>query len=126
MSNTDISFEARAHVFKEPKGNTLGLATLNIGGVFAVNNIRIMNSENGPFVALPSIKDKDGNFKDICHPVTKEARAEINSVVMDAYYVALSKETEKSSAAQRLQEAQREAEQTPFRIGDKDTAEPEL
>ena len=113
---TEISFKAKAHAFTEPKGNVLGLASLNIGDVFAINNIRIMNSEKGVFVALPSSKDKEGNFKDICHPTTKEGRAKLNTAVMDAYNNALLKNeraAEKPSVVAKLKEAEKQADKTP-------------
>ena len=112
----EISFKAKAHAFTEPKGNVLGLASLNIGDIFAINNIRIMNSEKGVFVALPSSKDKEGNFNDICHPTTKEGRAKLNTAVMDAYNNALLKNeraAEKPSVVAKLKEAEKQADKTP-------------
>lgn len=120
MSNTEkavtLDFTARAYPFSEPKGNTLGMASLTIGGGFAINNIRIMNSEKGPFVAMPSAKDKEGNFKDICFPTTKEGRAQMNQVIMDAYNEALlgkEQTAQRPSAAEKLNDAKKEAAKAP-------------
>ena len=52
---------------KEP-GKLLAFASVNLGGVFAINNVRIYNSEKGPFVSMPSSKGKDGQYHDICFP----------------------------------------------------------
>lgn len=89
--NNTPSMEMEARAYLSQKGNTLGYASLTINGCFAVNGIRIMNGENGPFAAMPGRKDKDGNYRDICFPTTKELREEINSLVVDAYYAELEK-----------------------------------
>ena len=49
----------KVYPVKEPD-KLLAFANVNLGGVFAINNIRIYNSEKGPFVAMPSTKGKDG------------------------------------------------------------------
>ena len=116
----DINLEARAYPFEEPKGNQLAFASVTINESFAVTGIKVMNGENGPFAAMPSTKDKDGNFKDICFPTTKELRAEINTVVVEAYNVArekmqdrAEKEPEKPSAVGKLNDAKKEAKKQP-------------
>ena len=60
---------------------------------------------------MPSTKDREGNFKDICFPTAKELRAEINTVVVEAHNNALEKmqdrkEPEKASAVGKLKEAE--------------------
>ena len=50
----------------------LAYASVTLGGVFAVNGLRLMNSDKGPFVAMPSKADGKGGYRDVCFPVTKE------------------------------------------------------
>jgi len=76
---------AKAHAFLEPKGSQLGFASVTINDAFAINGVKIMDSKNGPFVAMPSARDGRGEFRDICFPTTKEGREALNTVVMDAY-----------------------------------------
>ena len=127
MSNQEqstgaVKLDARAYPFEEPKGKQLAFASVTINGCFAVNGIKIMDGgEKGPFVAMPSTKDKEGNYKDICFPTTKELRAELSATVMDAYNAAVEKgladraadrgapEQEKPSAVDKLNEAKKEA-----------------
>jgi len=87
----NITLEARAYPFEEAKGNQLAFASVTINDSFAITGIKIMNGENGPFAAMPSTKDKDGNFKDVCFPTNKELRAELNNVVINAYNEAFEK-----------------------------------
>ena len=129
MSNPEhaapVSIEARAFPFKEPKGKQLAFASITINDAFAVKGIKIMSSEKGPFVAMPSAKDKEGNYKDVCFPTTKELRAEITAKVMEAFNAEITKglaeraaekpapETKRPSAAKRLDKAKEEVAQAP-------------
>ena len=117
-----VKLDARAYPFEEPKGKQLAFASVTINGCFAVTGIKVMDGgEKGPFVAMPSAKDREGNYKDICFPTTKELRAELAATVMDAYNAAVEKglsdraaekgapEQEKPSAVGKLNEAKKEA-----------------
>lgn len=101
-----ISVKARAYPIAEPKGKTLAYASVNIGDIFAVNGIRVMDGEKGIFAAMPSAKDRNGEYRDVCFPVTKELRQEINRVVMEAYEQAL----EKPSVREQISESSKNKE----------------
>lgn len=100
--------EAKVYPVKEPD-KLLAYASATIGGCFAVNNIRIYRSEKGPFVAMPSRKGQDGQYRDICCPTTKEMREALHSAVLGAYQ----KEMERSSVRGALKEAAKEADARP-------------
>ena len=70
---------------EKDRGKLLGFASVNLGGVFAVNNIRIYNSDKGPFVSMPSTKGKDGQYHDICCPTTKEMREALHGAILGTY-----------------------------------------
>lgn len=89
---------------KEP-GKLLAFASVNLGGVFAVNNVRIYDSEKGPFVSMPSSKGKDGQYRDICFPTTKEMRQALNAAVLGEYQ----KTVQRPSVRGNLQGAARES-----------------
>ncbi len=64
------------------------IASANIGGSFAIHGIRVVDSQKGPFVAMPqSSYEKDGQkrYSDLFHPITAEAREELNGAILDAY-----------------------------------------
>lgn len=64
------------------------IASANIGGAFAIHGIRVVDSQKGPFVSMPqSSYEKDGQkrYSDLFHPITAEAREELNEAVLDAY-----------------------------------------
>lgn len=72
-----------------PEGNLRAYASVNLNECFAIRNVKIMDSTKGLFVAMPSYKAGNGEYKDICFPVTKEFREQLNNAVIEAYNLAL-------------------------------------
>lgn len=52
---------------------------------FAVHGARIIEGKNGLFVAMPSRKDKNGKYEDICYPTSDFLRKEITTKVLEEY-----------------------------------------
>lgn len=121
-----VSVEARAYPIAEPKGHTLAFASVTIGGIFAVNGIRVMDSEKGRFTAMPSAKDRNGEYRDICFPVTADLRKQLNAAVLEAYDEALAQE--KSSVREQIKEGTKAAKDKPAPAKEKAAAKsgPEL
>ena len=70
-----------------------GIASVLLDDSFAVHDIRIIEGENGLFIAMPSRKTPDGEFKDIAHPINTETRERIQSAILEAYEKAVSEES---------------------------------
>ena len=86
-------------------------ASITMDGMFAVHGIRVMNSQKGLYVGMPSTAytDKNGakQYSDTFHAVTKEAREAVNKAVLAAYDKKLAEtQTEES-------EIEEEAEPVP-------------
>ena len=111
MENQKNTLEVSVKVYplQEKGGNLLAFASATVGGCFAVNGIRVMDSEKGKFVAMPSSKGKDGKYHDICCPTTAEMRQAINTAVLGEYQKAV----EKPSLRGALQSAAKEAAARP-------------
>mgnify|MGYP001027130033 CR=1 FL=1 len=111
MENQKNTLEVSVKVYplQEKGGNLLAFASATVGGCFAVNGIRVMDSEKGKFVAMPSSKGKDGKYHDICCPTTAEMRQVINTAVLGEYQKAV----EKPSLRGALQNAAKEAAARP-------------
>ena len=60
-------------------------ASVTFDNAFVVHGFSIINGKNGLFVAMPAIKSKDGDYIDIAHPITSDARTKISKKIMDAY-----------------------------------------
>jgi len=63
----------------------VGIAAITIDECFVVHELRIIEGKNGLFVAMPSRKMPNGEFKDVAHPINTETRSEIEKAVLDAF-----------------------------------------
>ncbi|AMD94975.1 septation regulator SpoVG [Leptotrichia sp. oral taxon 847] len=52
---------------------------------FVIHGLKIIDGQNGLFIAMPSRKMPNGEFKDIVHPITPELRQEITKVILDKF-----------------------------------------
>lgn len=59
--------------------------TITIDDCFVIRDLKVINGNNGLFVAMPSKKRKDGTFKDTAHPVNNQTREMIEKKVLSAY-----------------------------------------
>lgn len=62
-----------------------GVATITFNDAFVVHDIRIIEGENGLFVAMPSKKTPSGSFRDVAHPINGETRKLIEEAIVKAY-----------------------------------------
>ncbi|AGA68794.1 uncharacterized protein, involved in the regulation of septum location [Desulfitobacterium dichloroeliminans LMG P-21439] len=81
-----------------PEGNVRAYASVNLNDCFAIRNIKVVDSSKGLFIAMPSYKAGNGEYKDICFPVTKEFREQLNNAVIDAYKQALTQSQQQKAA----------------------------
>ena len=62
------------------------IATVCIEEQFLITGVRVYNSKKGLFVAMPSRKTANGEYRNICFPLNKDIREEISREVKNAYY----------------------------------------
>ncbi len=70
------------------EGKMRAVAAIVIDDAFVVRDLRVIEGQNGLFVAMPSRKSSDGEYRDIAHPITAEAREMIQSRVLKEYETA--------------------------------------
>jgi len=63
----------------------VGIAAITIDNCFVVHELRIIEGKNGLFVAMPSRKMPNGDYKDVAHPINSETRAMIEKTVLDTF-----------------------------------------
>ncbi|MDW7668231.1 MAG: septation regulator SpoVG [Bacillota bacterium] len=76
------------------EGKMKAIVSVTFDDCFVVHDIKIIDGQNGPFIAMPSRKMPDGEFKDIAHPINSETRAMIQDAVFAAYEEKLAEEEE--------------------------------
>jgi stage V sporulation protein G len=79
MKITDVK------VFPVNEDRLKAYITITIDDCFVIRDLKIIKGHDGLFVAMPSKKRKDGQFKDIAHPLNQETRDHIEKSVFDAY-----------------------------------------
>ena len=84
-----MQYDVRVHSLHPGEGALKGTASVNLNGQFAIRRVSIMESSKGLFVSMPGFKGGNGMFKDYAFPCTKEARAEFDQAVLNAYEQAL-------------------------------------
>ena len=61
------------------------IASIVIDDAFVVHDLRVVNGDKGLFVAMPSRKLPNGDFRDICHPINSDSRERIQQAVLDQF-----------------------------------------
>ena len=70
----------------EKEGSRMkGIASVLLDDSFAVHDIRIIDGDNGLFIAMPSRKTSAGGYRDIAHPINPEVRAMFQDKIIEAY-----------------------------------------
>lgn len=72
-------------VFPVNEDRLKAYVSITIDNCFVVRDLKIIEGTTGLFVAMPSKKRKDGQFKDIAHPLNQETRDQIERMVFEAY-----------------------------------------
>lgn len=76
------------------------IVSVTFDNEFVVHDIKIIEGQNGLFIAMPSRKTPDGEFKDIAHPINTDTREKIQGSILDAYEKALNEETTEESVSE--------------------------
>ncbi len=67
------------------EGRLRAFASITFDNWFVVRGLKIIESTNGTFVAMPSRKRGNGEYQDIAHPISREAREWLENAVINAY-----------------------------------------
>lgn len=84
--------DTRIRLVKRDDGKLRAVASVIIDDCFTIHDIKIISGAEGEFIAMPSRKTPDGEFKDIVHPINTETREMLREKVLAAYKVALENE----------------------------------
>lgn len=72
------------------EGKMKAIVSITLEDVFVVHDIKVIEGDKGLFIAMPSKKAADGEFRDIAHPINSQTRELIQSTILSAYEEALS------------------------------------
>ena len=87
MTITDVRIRKIA-----AEGKMKAIVSVTFDNEFVVHDIKVIGGQNGLFIAMPSRKTPDGEFKDIAHPINTDTREKIQTSILKAYEEAMEEE----------------------------------
>ena len=84
--------DVRVRLIKKDDSKLKAVASITIDDCFVIHDIKIIDGSDGYFVAMPSRKTSDGEYKDIAHPINSETRQTVIDAVIEAFKLELAKE----------------------------------
>ena len=84
MQITDIRIRS-----VEKEGKMKAVVSITIDDEFVVHDIKIIEREKGMFIAMPSRKAADGEYRDIAHPINTATRERLQSMILSKYQESL-------------------------------------
>ena len=95
MNITDVRVRK---VAKE--GKMKALVSITIDDEFVVHDIKVIEGEKGLFIAMPSRKAADGEYRDIAHPINSTTRDRIQTLILDKYQEVMNETDAQEEAAE--------------------------
>ncbi len=81
MKITDV----RVRIVKKDDSKLKAVASVTFDDCFVVHDIKVIEGSEGYFIAMPSRKTGDGEYKDVAHPIRTEMREELIKVILNAF-----------------------------------------
>ena len=76
------------------EGKMKAIVSITLDGEFVVHDIKVIEGEKGLFIAMPSRKASDGEYRDIAHPINSGTREKIQKMILDKYNEVLNETAE--------------------------------
>ena len=69
----------------ENEGKMKAIVSITLDNEFVIHDIKVIEGEKGLFIAMPSRKAADGEYRDIAHPINSETREKIQDMILNKY-----------------------------------------
>lgn len=66
-------------------GKLKAYVTVTFDNAFVIHNVKVIEGKNGAFIAMPSRRTKNGEYKDVAHPIHSDFRNQMKDVILEAY-----------------------------------------
>ena len=84
--------DVRVRIIKKEDSKLKAIASVTIDNCFVIHDIKVIDGNEDFFIAMPSRKTSDGDYKDIAHPINTETRELMRKVILEAFDNELKKE----------------------------------
>jgi len=86
MANFEVTeVTVRPFASKGKPSSIKAFVDIVLNDAMAIKGLKVIDGKNGLFIAMPSIKNKQGEFVDIAHPINKDARAILDTAIMNEF-----------------------------------------
>ena len=85
MKITDV----RVRKVDKQDGKMKAVVSVTFDDEFVVHDIKVIEGESGLFIAMPSRRSADGQYRDIAHPINSEMRGTMQALILDSYEKAI-------------------------------------
>lgn len=75
-------------VYKRDTHPVKAVAVVILDDSFAIHNVKVVDKGSGPFLSMPSLRGRDGKWRNACHPLNSAFRKELQEKVLEAYWEA--------------------------------------
>ena len=82
------------HKIEKENSRMKGIAVVTLDDCFVVKGIRVIDGDNGLFIAMPSKKATDGEYRDIAHPINSSTRDMLQQIILDKYEQTVAEEAD--------------------------------
>ena len=73
----------------EKEGKMKAIVSITLDNEFVVHDIKVIQGDKGLFIAMPSRKAADGEYRDIAHPINTETRERLQRMILEKYQESL-------------------------------------
>ena len=77
--------EVRIRLVKKDEGKLKAVASITIDNCFVIHDVKVIEGTDDYFIAMPSKKTPDGEFKDIVHPLNTETREQLKKIILGEF-----------------------------------------
>lgn len=77
--------DVRVRLIRKEDSKLKAIASITLDNCFVIHDIKVIEGTEGHFIAMPSRKTNEGEYKDIAHPINTETREIIRKRIMDAF-----------------------------------------
>ncbi len=70
----------------EKEGKMKAIVSITLDDVFVIHDIKVIEGDKGLFIAMPSRKGADGEFRDIAHPISSDMRTKLQDLIIERYH----------------------------------------
>lgn len=75
------------------EGKMKAIVSITLDDEFVIHDIKIIEGEKGLFIAMPSRRAGDGEYRDIAHPINSDTREKVQKMILEKYEVILAEES---------------------------------